>query len=581
MAFPDMGGFGSQLQNNFGSSQLTSFFRGMTGHYQLKPDSTKQYDLTNNYMMDLGVSSQSYNEKQQILKQLNNAQSARTQLIEQCRNLKTNELVQTMISCLINDAFSSVSDNNFISIEYKSDLEEDSKIKRIVQEEIDKFVEEQDLAGLSRDILEDWMLCGEYFLRTKIVKGQGVVDIIDNCDPEDYMGLYKGRKLDCFFKFNRKKNRFELYDEHDLTHFILDGVGRIKIKLETDEDIENLPEQIRMGRSVVYPVLLSLKRLNTLEATAMAMEIKRVLAPILVSVDINPDGDTFRISDIMDKYEGVLNDMNAEATNIDNFNESDLVQIASRIKVIPRFTDGKGGIEQIKFDYDNSDLNNRINDIRKNIALSLGIPSFYLAFGEQMLGKPEMLKVYSSYSKKLIGLQTCFGKGMRNLVWKHLLHKGLFVIENNISVKFKSITSVETQDDVEVMLAVITALGQIAQLAEQVASSQVMGVVIDDNVLIEVFNMYMSGLPKMQGLFKLYDNGEQKPQIPQGEQPPLDIPPAAPQPGAEAPAVNLSAQAGQNPPAGTVGTNPTETGALPPAETPPTGGEVNIGDQFT
>ena len=86
---------------------------------------------------------------------------------------------------------------------------------------------------------------------------------------------------------------------------------------------------------------------------------------------------------------------------------------------------------------------------------------------------------------------------------------------------------------------------------------------------------------KGNSLFKLYDNGSQKPQPVPGENTPMDIPtPPSGGRGAEAPAVNLSTPSAQSP-TGTSGTAPAETGALPPPETPPTSEEVNIGDQFT
>jgi hypothetical protein len=150
--------------------------------------------------------------------------------------------------------------------------------------------------------------------------------------------------------------------------------------VHTEDDTINVPENIRIGKSVIYPVLSSLRKLNTLEVTSLAMELKRVLAPILVSVDMDPKTDSQDITDLVDKYEGILNTVNSEAENIDTFSISDIMHIASRVRVLPRMGDGKGNIEQIKFDFDNTDLNNRINDIRKNIAMGVGVPSFYLSF---------------------------------------------------------------------------------------------------------------------------------------------------------------------------------------------------------
>ena len=589
MSFTGFGGSGFNPSNNpAGYSNTMSFFQGLTGHYDIPADSTKVFDVTNMYGTGSGWSGGSFsraNALGQIIKQISSALEGRNGLLKELRMSRENELVQTLLSNLVNDAFSSIADDTFLSVEYNNKLDRKSSIDDRIQAEIDKFVKKHDLAGLARDIVPDWMLEGEYFLRTKVVKGQGIVEIIDDCDTEEYIGLYKGRELSSFLRNNVKTSKFELLDRHELSHFILDG-SKIKVKVELPEDIENLPKSIRMGKSVIYPVLTSVRKLNVLETTSLAMELKRVLAPILVSIDIPADTDNQYITDIIDKYENYLNDINMEATYSDNYTVADSLQSASRIKVIPKHADSKGAIEQIRFDYDNSDLNNRINDIRKSIAMAMGVPSFYLSYGDQLLGKTDMLKVYSAYSRKLVGIQTSFGEGIKNLVYKHLIHTGEhFPIKNNIEVKFKSVTNLDILDDIDVMVATMTALRDCFNLIEEASASDQFKVTVDDEKLIEIFNMFTASFPKLQGVLKLYNDGKGKEfNIPANtrEQPATPTTPTSRKPagGTQISGSNLSTPSTPAPP-------PTPNAApktqpvtqTPPPETPK-GGELNIGDVF-
>jgi hypothetical protein len=561
----------SPSPNTFGAGQLMNIFRGMTGHYELKSGSTKQYDLTNYYKMNM---SSSVDPKEQIIGQINTTFDDRANLLRELRNVRYNEIVQTILSFLVKDGFSSISDDSFLVVNYKPTEERNSKIDDEIREEIDNFITKQDIVGLCRDIIEDWMYYGEYFLRTRVVSGKGIVEIIDDCSLDEYMAFYKGRELDSFWRYNQKREKYESYDKYDLTHFCLDN-SRLRLSVETKESIQEIPEYIRMGKSVIFPVLTSLKKLNALEVTSLATELKRVMAPILVSVNVNPDQDSQYLTEIIDKYENILNDMNANARNIDNLSLEDVLQLATPFKVIPKFADEKGAIEQIKFEYDNSDLNNRINDVRKNIAMAVGVPSFYLSYGDQMLGKNEMLKVYSSYAKKLVSLQTSFGNGIKSILYKHLYHKEYYVNMNDIDVKFKSIVNVDFFDDLEIMLGAVGALKDLFAVIEQISASDQFGIVADDEKIIDFYNTFMASFPNLQGIFKLYANGNKKPKVSEVPLEPSGDMGRGGNTPKEFQAVNLTATGGGAPsPASTP-----SPASSPPQETP-SGSQVSVTDVF-
>lgn len=576
-------GFGFGFMNSFGMSQAMRLFKGMTGHYDIKPDSTKQYDLTQNYLTMSGTDEHSRNNIiGQMLKQIGKALDDRNSIITEIKNVKDTEIVQNIVSVIEDDCFNSISDETFMSVEYITDRDVKSKLDVEIQDEIDSFCRNHDLTGLARDIIRDFMLYGEYFITSKIVRGKGVVEIIDNCDVEDYLAIYRGRQLYGYIRYNRKAEKYELLDKDDLTHFVLDN-NKIKVKIVLPEDIENIPETMRVGQSIIYPVLNSLRKLNVLETTSLAMELKRVLAPILVTVDMQPDADNQNVTEAIDRYENILNSMNSEALNSDNMSVGDILQTASRFKVIPKFTDGKGGVEQIQFNTDNADLNNRINDIKKGIALATGVPSFYLSYGDQLVGKTEMLKVYSAYARKLVGIQTSFGAGMRNLVYKHLFHKGYYVNESNIKIKFKSVTNVDMMDDMEVLVNLVTTVRDFFNLIQEISSSDQFSLQVDNSKLLEFFNTFTSSFPKLQGVLKLYKDGEEEQPSPpsnDGEfkMPKSTTPSRTPTQSTVVPSPTLSTPSPQTPKGSTGATSSPAT--PPPAETPNPSGQVNIGDVF-
>lgn len=510
--------------------EFFSYFKDLFSIYDVKPDTYKTFDLTSSYNhgnLDFGIDSKD-NMVQQITRQIGKEITSRQDLIQQLASVKDNEIVQTILDVIIDDGFNSMSDNEFMSVEYKPDIKRSqySKLDAHIQETIDSFVSKFDLCELFADITPDFLFWGEYFLRTKVVKGQGIVSIEDDVNIDECLAIYKSGEANSFVRYNKKSGTYEYIHKDELAHFTLSGGvgnGKVRVTVEREKDVINLPEYIRQGRSIIYPLLNSLKKLNVLEMSSLAIDLKRILAPILVSVDIPQNTDVQHVSDIIDRYEGYLNDIHKSANQSDSFNMSDILSMANRVKVLPKYSDNKGSIETLNIDKDTTDLTEKINNIRKSISLTAGIPSYYIALGDQMLEKKDLLKAYSRYSRKLVGIQKALAKGIRGLVHKHLRYSNLYVNPANIQVKFKSITNVDLLDDVEYMLGVMTTVKDIFAILNEVASSDQTGLQINDDQMLKFFNTYTSVFPHMNGLLEKFD-GTQKAFNMGGGMPPANSP---------------------------------------------------------
>ena len=493
-------------------SETMDYFRDMFQIYSVKPDTYKTFDLTSNYNYGnsaMGGKESHTNMVQQITAQIGKEIKDRSDQIQELTSVKDNDIVQTILDVMVDDGFNSMSDDSFVSVEYKPTLKRPSKPSKVdimIQDEIDRFMIKFDLSNLIASFTPDFLLYGEYFLRTEVAKGHGIVSITDDIDLEEHIAIYKAKSVESFIRLNSKAAKYEVEDVNSLSHFILDP-QKARIKVQTQNDIVNLPENIKQGKSVVYPILGSLKKLNIMEMSSLAVDLKRVLAPILVTVDVPPNTDVNNVSDIVDRYETYLNDIQKDSANADNMTMGDIIGLANRIKVIPKYTDSKGAMETLLLDKDTADLSDKINNIRKAISLSAGIPSWYVTLGEQMMPKKDMLTIYSRYSRRLVRIQKALGEGIRNLIYKHLCYSDFYINPANIQVKFKAITNVDLLDDVEYMVGLMTTIKDIFTILNEVAASDQNGLEIDDDKMLEFFNIYMSAFPKMSGLLRKYKGG--------------------------------------------------------------------------
>ncbi len=488
------------------------FFKNLYGIYDLPASSFQKIDLTSQPNMVTGRgNSRNFVRVSQVINQLTKVCKSRKELLSTLNSMKNNVYAYIIIECLVNDAFNSMQDIDYFSVEYDPVKNSMPTLAKNIQNEIDDFVEEFNLCAVSRDIMFDFLLNGEYMLRFDFIEGKGIKKIYDDVDISEMMAAYDGLEVDSYLKYNPKTNKYIKYDRDNFAHFYL-GTTKIRFDIETENEFTSTNQMIRVGRSVLAPVLSNLKKLDLLENISIASDLKKILSPNLVAVDIPPQTDSTLLPDMIDKLENYLNDLGRDIYNAENLSAEDLMAVSNRVKVVPRFTDGKGSMSQVSVDKDISDILNRINDTRKTIALGVGVPSFYIAYGDPLVEKRQTLKLYGRYSRKLVGIQQAFAAGIRSIIDIHLRRKGIYVDLSAIKVKFKSIVNTDNIDNLEVLVATISTIDDLFTALTRFAESQENDLQINSEAMLKYFKSFTSSYPLMSHILERYNGPKKEPQ---------------------------------------------------------------------
>lgn len=466
---------------------------------------------------------ESYVQKMNFMSKFSTLLETRRQVIDQLEAFRKSDVVQTIVDVMVDDGFYSMKPSDLFAVVYdpgptngkKGSLKESDNVNEqegetpappppekksippgmkspsdiaalskndlpsvaAVQKEIDSFIKEHNIKDVAGDILEDLILLGEWYLSIEWAADQGIIRIKDDIEPRNTLGVYDSQGVKFFLQFHDDDYRVREKDE--IIHFILthrkirvrveeDLIKKYKIyhqknKLGEGEKEDYFPEHIRVGRSVIYPAMDKLKQLEALELGQLASVLKRVLAPLIVTVAVPGDTTPARTAELRKQYEIYIEDFFSGITSEDftQITLGEMLLAATRVKVLPTFLDGKGALEPIDFGQggDLEDSSAIRDDLRNSIAAATGVPAYYLAVsGEGGLAKIETLKIYSRYARKLVMLQESVGTGLRKLVMLQLRAKKIYVEEENIRVVFKPISNVDLLDDVEFLVAITTAL---------------------------------------------------------------------------------------------------------------------------
>jgi hypothetical protein len=447
----------------------------------------------------------SYDERQALAVLMKNIQITIRQkrdLIKKINNVEDSDILLTALDVVIDDGFNSFINEKELTVQYNSPSK-GGEIKKI-QAAIDATVSRLELRHLMGNIVEDLLKYGEYFLRIE-TGTKGITKIIDDLDIENNIAFYDGTTFQYALQeqgsaYNKK---YVTLEPSQVLHFCLSFK---KIRLETGKiKSTKIPRFIRVGRPLVYPALEIIERVRLMEMASVAVSLKNALKPSIVQVAIPSNSTAEESKQIARNYEKYLNDIHKEITNLNDFSLSSLMAVASRIKPIPVGQDQKGGISQVDIGNQGSaqDTRDSIEAIRKMAALAIGIPTYYLVSSDSPQNKGEMLKMYSRYTRKLVTIQNSLALGVRELIYQDLLAQGIVVTKDFIEPKFRTLINGDTLDDVEMLVATVTALGELYTTLDTIAMSEQTDLIIDTKKFEKFFNSYISQFVSLQGVLKV------------------------------------------------------------------------------
>lgn len=424
------------------------------------------------------------------------------------------DIVNTIIDVFIDDCVSASNDDTIFTVEYEPAQEEDRRVlSPSVKEEYDSILnavkERLSLDRFIKTNIHDLLLYGEFPYRKRVVDGKGVMEILEDLSVKNTIAIYEGSKLKEFYILGKDTPEKKSPDE--VGHFILNPV---KVRVEKEDNVaEFLPEKVLMGRSIISSAIEQLKRLRTNNIVDLVTDLKRILRPDFVQVQVPANMNPKDATDMTRKYErDFRSPVEALGKDVSNITVSDIVSLSAQIKVLPVWSDGKGtvsGVTDLGQSSTLADDADKRDRIKKDIALSVGVPPYYVTGDSTPDGdKVASLKLYSRYSKKCNSVQDCLKEGLRDLFESEFKAvKGFKISRSSIKITFKSVVNTDLLDNIEFVSGSTQVSNDILSLVGEVIQSG-MGIVAKKEVLSEVLNKIMAPIT-VENLFEVQSTEEE------------------------------------------------------------------------
>ena len=466
------------------------------------------------------------------------------EVLTQARNLFNTDIVQTVIDVMIDDGFNSFNnEKEEFKIEYI--LEDDDlnnlgiEYQEQVQNIIDEFVEKFSLKTKVAEIVPDLLRDGEYAFGVLFDENnkKGITEIVDDFDVINLLPFYDNDKLAFVinqnkFEEDRKSrtiinnfNNFNNFDQapvaykpDNMVFFRLKGPTKLRINMSCFYDSEfkklfhektgiKLPKYIRTALPIYYGAMKLLNRIKIMDNVATVLDLNDILKPEIVHVTVPTNTSAEEAQQIIRDYERHLNDIGTLSAE-DTLDISTLAAQANRRKVLPQWIDSKGTLASAGINQSTKGQGawDALDRLRNLAALSIGIPPFYINISGQPIEKAQIIKLYSRYTRKLTSLQKTLADGIKDFLMIHLEHCGLKINRDNLSVKFKAITSGDSLDDTDLMVGLVAGIGDLYKALDEITSSENNNLMLDNEQFKELFDDLTSRYLNISSLLKIDEN---------------------------------------------------------------------------
>ena len=451
-------------------------------------------------------------------------------------------IIQTIIDVMIDDGFNSFN-NEKEEFRIIYDLSEEDKellgedFQENVQNLIDEFVDKFSLKSRVAEMIPELLRDGEYAYGILFdeEKKLGITEIVDDMDVANMLPFYEGDKLSFIIKQDifedtttsakftatnlNTNNMPKFYKPDNIVFFRLKGPTKKRINLSTfyDEDFRKqfyektnirLPKFIRIPLPIYASAIQYINRLQVMMNVSSVLDLSDVLKPEIISVTVPSNTNPTEASQIVRDYERRLND-NSSLGDGQVLDFQTMAAAANYRKVLPQWMDTKGTIQSTGVGSNDSAKSasawESIKNVSNLIALSVGIPPFYINLADGPQDKAQTIKLYSRYTRKLTSLQKSVADGVKDIIMIHLSKKGVNISRDNLQVKFKAITSGDSLDDTDMMVATVTGINDLYKGIEEITSSENNNLVIDDQQFKELFDNLTSRYLNISNLIKISD----------------------------------------------------------------------------
>ncbi len=477
-----------------------------------------------------------------ILNVYNEHIATKKEILTQARNLFDTDIVQTVIDVMIDDGFNSFNNENeeFV-IKYSLDDNDLANLgeeyQQQVQNVIDEFIENFALKSRIAEIVPELLRDGEYAFGVLFdeLNSKGITDIVDDFDVINLLPFYENDKLAFVinqthftdkhnspqmsrFNTNFQEDKCVAYNAENIVFFRLKGPTKLRINMSCfyDSDFRKsfwektnikLPKYIRTSLPIYYSAMKTLNRLKIMENVSTVLDLMDVLKPEIVHVSVPTNTNATEASQIIRDYDRQLNDVSG--LNVDDaFDISSLATMANRRKVLPQWLEGKGTLSSAGINQSSKGASawDSIDKLRNLAALSIGVPPFYINISGTPIDKAQTIKLYSRYTRKLTALQKTLADGIKDFLMIHLKHKGLNVSRQNLSVKFKAITSGDSLDDTDMLVGLVTGIGDLYKALNEITASDQNNFVLDDAQFKQLFDKLTNTYLNISNLIRINED---------------------------------------------------------------------------
>lgn len=432
--------------------------------------------------------------------------------------LENSHLASTIKEIIISDGFCELGNKNSITVKYTD--EANSEKAQMFNESIQQMLKRTNFLNILEEcIANEGLSYSEIFLSTKFELGRGLVEVNDDLDIRNLLALYKNTEFigALEFQIQGKNNALgkKFINPEFISHFML-NYKKVPIRLAKSFVKEfKVPEKIRCAKPLLIDVVELILQYDILENLATAIELNQATQPIFMGIGVSPDQDMGEISRNLQEWSNVLNkNKNNVINSLESLDVQQLLQYMQQIELVPYSQDeGTNMMRQIQVNYKDTNLTDKINNLRKIIAQAVGIPESYLAtmtYQGAKDTKEDALHTNPRYSRMLFKIQQLIAKGIRDVIYKHLKFKfsnedGIVtrVIDKDcIEVLFDSATNLNSRLENENLIINAQAMSDLLGMIDGVATSQNIHVKIKTENFLELWKKEFSKVPQVRDVFE-------------------------------------------------------------------------------
>lgn len=366
-------------------------------------------------------------------------------------------LVEVMLGQLTEDALApKIGSDEIIKFSHKD---------KNVEEYLNDMKESIGLDQIIENIVPDLCSYGDYVLETDIKVGDGLRGLYDNVEQGKTIPLVQDGRTDGYLHIDEVTGDVVKRELCDFIHFTLGG-QRIKVRFDATlpmlvknntklrEFFKKTPKYLRVGRSMLYPVLGKLRELELLEKLVPATKINKLSQGNMIGVPVPQDYDLNRGFDAAKQIENNINRKVMIDQTMKEVTVEAILSTAGRTRVVPIFGE-KGRLEKLDYKADEPDeMFSNLRELRELICDSIGVPS-EIVFKSEGTNKADILKRYAKYLRKLKKIQKSIINGCHQIVAIHLAnstkYKGVDpstvdIVLNNHLVEIDNLDRLEHAD---------------------------------------------------------------------------------------------------------------------------------------